>query len=396
MKAPSKDWLVLGSLGGLGILVGQGFSRFSFGLLFPSMGVSLVGTTSNASFLAALYAAAYFVGVATLIFVTRRVAPLRLLVSGVVVSTIGLLSIGLARSESVVIFGLVVAGLGAAFTYVPALSFVGAALQEARRDKATGVASAGIGAGIIVARVLAFVFRAESTSSGWRGVWVSEAAIGAVASAVIILYALRTATSVEDRGVPIRTTLRMPHWLAIGMSYLCFGVAYSIYSNLAVKAWELGGLSGFWAANSLLLVAPSQMSGGILLPWLGRKIGAPGAIGISYLLLTLAVAEVGLRAQEIVLSFTSAVCVGLVSAGIPAQVVLAVRKRLEGRGIARDATTTVFGVITLMYAIGGLVGLLEAAHLSKTHGMLTSTFVVAALLALVGGLCALRATPGEH
>jgi predicted MFS family arabinose efflux permease len=393
VKTPSEKWLDLGTLAGLGILVGQGFSRFSFGLLFPSMGSSLVGTTSNASFLAALYAAAFLVGVAALIFVTRRVAPLPLLVSGVIVSTIGLLSIGLARSKSVVIIGLVVAGLGGAFTYVPALSFVGAALQGVRRDKATGVAAAGIGAAIIVARVLAFLFRAQSTTSGWRGVWVSEAAIGAVASAVVVLFAFRTPSSVEDRGVPISTTLRMPHWAAIGMSYLCFGVAYGIYSNLAVKGWELGGLNGSWAANSLLLVAPAQMSGGIVLPWLARHIGARRAIEISYLLLVLAVAELCLGAQNIAFSFASAIFVGLVGAGIPAQVVLVVRKRLEGQGIAGDATTTVFGVITLMYAVGGLVGLLEAAQLSKGPGVLTSTFFVAALIALMGGLCARRGTP---
>jgi predicted MFS family arabinose efflux permease len=390
MKTLSGRWLALGFLVGLGILAGQGFSRFTFGLLFPRMGASLVGTTSGASLLAAFYAAAYLVGVAALIFVTRHVAPLRLLVSGVVVSTIGLLSIGLARSESVVIVGLVVAGLGAAFTYVPALSFIGAAVQGVNRSKAIGLAGAGIGAGILTARVLEIVFRAESTVNGWRGVWVSEAVIGAIASAAILWYSFRVPSSVEDRGVLFTTIFRMPHWVALGMAYFCFGAAYSIYSNLAVKGWELGGLNGSQAANSLLLVAPAQICGGFLLLWLARHFGIRRVIVASYVLLALALGEVGLKTQSIVLSAPSAISFGLVVAGIPAQSVLVVRSRLEKQRISRDATTTVFGVITLMYAVGGLFGLLGGAQLSKGHGALTSTFFVAVLIALVGGLCARR------
>jgi predicted MFS family arabinose efflux permease len=394
MKAPSERWLGLGFLTGLGILAGQGFSRFTFGLVFPRMGTSLVGTTSSASFLAALYAAAYLVGVAVLIFVTRHVAPLRLLVFGVAVSTIGLLSIGLAHSESVVIMGLVVSGLGAAFSYVPALSFIGAAVRGVNRSRATGLANAGVGVGIVIARVLVFAFKAESSTNGWRGVWISEAGIGAIASAVILWYAFRAPSSVEHRGAPISTTFRMPHWVALGMAYLCFGAAYSIYSNLAVKGWELGGLSGSSAADSLLFVAPAQICGGLLLLWLARRFGVRRTIGATYIMLALAVGEVSLKSHSIVLSITSAIFLGLVGAGISAQFVLVVRSRLEKQRVLRDATTTVFGTITLMYSFGGLVGLLGGAQLSKGHGTLSSTFLVAALIALVGGLCAVRGTVG--
>lgn len=381
-------WRALGFLVGLGVLAGQGFSRFSFGLLFPRMGVSLVGTTSNASFLAALYAAAYLVGVAALIYVTRHVAPLRLLVLGVAVSTAGLLSIGLAHSESVVVAGLVVAGLGAAFTYVPALSFIGAAVAGVNRHKATGLAGAGIGAGIITARLLAFVFQAESTADGWRGVWISEAAIGFAVSVVILVHAVRTPSSIDDRGDSVSAAFRMPHWVPLGLAYLCFGAAYSIYSSLAVKGWELGGLSGSSAANSLLLVAPAQICGGFLTLWLSRRIGVRRGTQVSFLLLALALSEVGLKPQNIALSAVSAIFLGLVGAGIAAEFVLVVRSRLEKQPAFRDATTTVFGVITLMYAVGGLGGLLAGAQLSKGHGTLTSTFFVAALIALFGGLCA--------
>lgn len=358
------------------------------------MGAALVGSTSTSSFLAALYAAAYLVGVTALIYVTRHVAPLRLLIVGVVTSTVGLLSIGLAHSESVVVVGLIVAGLGAAFTYVPALSYVGAAVWHEHRSRATGLAGAGIGTGIITARVLAAVFRAESTANGWRVVWISEAVIGLLVSLLVLAYALRVPSTVEERGVPVKVTFTMPHWAALGMAYLCFGLDYSIYSNLAVKGWELNGMSGPWAADCLLFVAPAQISGGFIMLWLSRRIGVRRAAQASFVMLGLSLAEVALKTSNRVLAIASALLLGLVGAGIAAQFVLVVRARLALQHEARDATTTVFGVITLLYGVGGLVGLLSGAQLSKGHGSLASTFFVGALIAVVGVFFARRGTIG--
>jgi predicted MFS family arabinose efflux permease len=382
------NWLALAFLAGFGVLAGQGFSRFSFGLLFPRMGVSLVGTTSNASYLAALYAASYLVGVAALIYVTRHVAPIRLLVMGVALSTLGLFTIGLAHTGSVVVVGLIVAGLGAALTYVPALSFVGAAVEGLNRHRATGLAGAGIGVGIITARFLALLFHSESTASGWRDVWISEGMIGLVVSIVILIYALRFPSSVADRGESVASIFQLPHWLPLGLAYLCFGAAYSIYSNLAVKGWELAGLSASSAANSLLLVAPAQISGGFLMLALSRRIGVRRGTQISFVMLALALGEESIRTKTVILPMISAVLLGLVGAGITAQFVLVVRSQLEKQPSLRDATTTVFGVITLMYAVGGLGGLLAASTLTQGHSGVVSTFLVGAFVAIVGGMFA--------
>lgn len=389
----SDRWLTTGTVAGLGILAGQGFSRFSFGLLFPRMGASLVGSTSTSSFLAALYAASYLVNVAVLIYVTRHAAPLRLLVFGVMTSTGGLLLLSLARSEFVVATGLVIAGLGAAYTYVPALSFVSATTTETGRSKALGLASAGIGVGIMLARLFEWSFKSESTASGWRYVWASEAAVGAIVSALILLHALRHPSPIEDQGVPVGHTRRLPNWLALGMAYLCFGVAYTIYSNLAVKGWEMGGLSGTGAATSFFFVAPAQIGGGILLLHVLRRglVRLRWAFSASFVFLALAMAEVAEGGQHLLLSIASAVVTGGVSAGIPAQVVVAIRTRVRKGTGDRDAATTIFGVITLLYAVGGMVGLLGGSVLSRHRGSLTSTFWVASLVSLVGAACALRA-----
>lgn len=391
-SAPVQRWLSASVIAGLGIVAGQGFSRFTFGLLFPRMGASLVGSTSTSSLLAALYAAAYVAGIAALIYLTRHVAPLRLLIGGLSTSTIGLLSIGLAHSKVLVLIGLVVAGLGAAFTYVPALSFVGASVHHLKRSRATGLAGAGIGTGIIVARVLAAAFGAETTASGWRDVWIGEAVIAAVVTGLVVWYSLRVSPGVEERGTAVSVTFRMPHWRSLALAYLCFGVDYSIFSNLAVKGWELGGLSASWAANALLFVAPAQISGGFLTLWLAKRFGARRAAVVSFVLLALAMFEVSLHSSNFALSVMAALLLGLVGAGITAQFVLIVRERLTTLHLNRDATTTVFGVITLLYGLGGLVGLLGGSQLARGHGSLTSTFLLATLVGLAGAMFAHHGT----
>jgi predicted MFS family arabinose efflux permease len=390
----SGRWLSAAVLAGLGVLAGQGFSRFTFGLMFPRMGAPLVGTTSSSSLMAAFYAAAYLTGIAALIYMTRHVAPLRLLVVGLATSTVGLLSIGVAHSKAVVIGGLIIAGLGAAITYVPALSFVGAAVAHVDRSKATGLAGAGIGSGIILARILTAVFGAESAGNGWRSVWISEAIVAGVVTAIVLVYAFRVPPVVEDRGVSIGTTFQMPHWISLGMAYFCFGTDYSIFSNLAVKGWELNGISSQWAANSLLFVAPAQIGGGFALLWLAKRAGERFAAQTSFVILALAMAGVALRSSSPAVSILSALFLGLVGAGITAQFVLIVRTRLTTLHQTRDATTTVLGVITLMYGVGGLVGLLGGAQLSKGHGSLTSTFMIATLVAFAGVLFARSGTKG--
>ena len=128
--------------------------------------------------------------------------------------------------------------------------------------------------------------------------------------------------------------------------------------------------------------------------WLSRRIGVRRAAQASFVMLGLSLAEVALKTSNRVLAIASALLLGLVGAGIAAQFVLIVRARLALQHESRDATTTVFGVITLLYGVGGLVGLLGGAQLSKGHGSLTSTFLVGALVALVGVFFAHRGTVG--
>ncbi len=379
----TQRWLVAANIAGLGIVAGQGFSRFTFGLLFPRMGATLVGSTSTSSLLAAQYAAAYLIGVALLIYTTRHVAPLRLLALGVGTSAVGLFLLGGAHSRIVVSYGLVITGLGAAFTYVPALSFVGAAVHHERRARATGLAGAGIGAGIIIARLFAAIFDAQGRVQGWREVWIGEGIIAVVVTILVVVYSSKVPSSVRDRGMPMAVTFRMPHWLPLSMAYFCFGLDYSIFSNLAVKGWELSGLSQQWAANALLFVAPAQIGGGFLTLWFARRVGVGRTTAISFIMLSLAMVEVSLKAG-FGFAVIAALLLGFVGAGITAQFVLIVRSRLSPLELDRDATTTVFGMMTLLYSIGGLAGLTAGTQLARGHGELSSTFIVGALVALVG------------
>ena len=398
MNAGSADgrlsWLLPAVIAGLGIVAGQSFSRFTFGLLFPRMGISLVGSTSTSSLLAAVYAGAYLVGVVLLIYATRHVAPPRLLVTGLGVSAAGLWAIGVAHSEMSVLVGLGVTGVGADFTYVPALSFVTAAVPPQRRLRAIGLAGGGIGFGIIVARVLAAVFQVESSTQGWRYVWISEALFAAGVTVLVLVYSLRVPSVIEDRGMPLSVTLKMPYWFSLGMAYLCFGFDYSIFSNLAVKGWELGGLSGQGAANALVFVAPAQMCGGFVTLWMAGRLGVRRTAQASFILLGLGVLEVAGGLASVVPSVGAALVMGFVGAGITTQFVIIVRFRMNKLSLSRDATTTVFGVITLMYSFGGLVGLVGGAQLSRGGGSLVSTFVVAGVVAFLGVLFARRGTTG--
>lgn len=69
---------------------------------------------------------------------------------------------------------------------------------------------------------------------------------------------------------------------------------------------------------------------------------------------------------------------------------------MSSLSLERDATTTVFGVVTLLYAVGGLSGLLGGAQLARGSGALSSTFAVGALVALVGAGLSRRAATGFH
>ncbi len=300
----------------------------------------------------------------------------------------GLGELAIATGAVEVAIGLIVAGAGAAFTYVPAFAIAtrDAGSSRAARWRSLGIASSGIGIGIVIATVMATLTRAEVSSTGWRWVWASEAVFAVLTALVVTLDARRRDLDLVALSGRARRLSSPRHWRTRGPAYFCFGVAYAVFANLSVKTWELGGLSKAAAATSLLIVAPAIIVAGFATPFAMTHWNPRVLFSGSFAVMAAAVTLVAVSGHRVWAAWCAAALGGMVSSSIPVQLSGEVRSELADRADADVVFTSMFGALSTMYATGALIGLLAGAIFDGQLTGLTWTFLAAGVLPLVGGV----------
>jgi MFS family permease len=179
---PSTARLVVSAVM-LGCVVGQSFGRFSFGLLLPAVKQDLQVSYGLAGWLGTMNLGAYAVGAAVTSVVSVRVAAHRIMQTGIVLATLGIIILAMAPGTPILLLGMTFCGIGGAASWVPAPGISAAQYPPHRRGFAMGMTSGAIGLGIVLATLLTNVVRViVDDPLAWRQVWGVQAAIGVVAS----------------------------------------------------------------------------------------------------------------------------------------------------------------------------------------------------------------------
>ena len=100
--------------------VGHAFGRFGYGVIYPALRDDLGITNTFAGLIGSANVAAYLVGTLVVAWITSRLRLLIVMKAGLVMATLGLFLASMASEPIMLATGLIFAGVGGAFLWIPA------------------------------------------------------------------------------------------------------------------------------------------------------------------------------------------------------------------------------------------------------------------------------------
>ena len=393
----------------LAITGALGFGRFAYALILPSMqqglglGYGQMGLIASGNFVGYLVSA-LVCGLLATRFGSRIVVSGGLLVSGVAMALTGLVP----TFETAVI-ARALTGVGSAGANVAALGMVPHWFAHHRRGLVSGLLVAGSGIGLVVAGQLVPRIVAAGGDQGWRNSWYALGLIAiAIAGGAVLLLRDRpadkglrplweeVAASGPSGSQPVRPPLESGGiWRTgaiwhLSAVYIAFGFSYIIYATFFAAHLLRFRITQLEAGDLWGLVGALSIGSGVLWGSISDRLGRKWALAIVFSLQGSALLLFALGADRPVF-VVSTVLYGLAGWSVPAIVSAAVGDYLEPR-----LAPAALGLLTLIMAIGQVLGPGVAGAIADATGSFTPAFVLAAgvaYLGAVGSLTLCRSSP---
>jgi predicted MFS family arabinose efflux permease len=383
-----RRWSTVGAVI-LACFVGQSFARFSFGVLLPAMKADLGISYGLAGWLGTINLAGYLVGTIATSVASLRVPANRLLQIGCVVATVGIAILAVGHSTPLLLFGMILCGLGGAAAWVPAPSVTASVFPPERRGFAMGMTSGGIGAGVVLAVLMTNAIRGISNDQKlWRQIWWVEAAIGAVAVIATLMF-LRP---VQGSGSPPKlSALRsIPRWWSPTVSYVCFGFAYVLFATYIVAGLQTEAhFSSVRATFVFAAFGAGNFSGALFVGRLSDRIGRRTAMAGCYALCAIMCTLIIHAASP--LTFLCAYLFGIGMSG--AVVSLAAH---IGDHVSPQAFSAAFGAVTAAFGVSQMIGPRVGGVLLTRGWNFGAVFALGGAVWLCGAVMALFMPTSTH
>lgn len=367
----------------LGAGIAQGFGRFSYPVLLPSLREDLLASYGRAGLIGTLNVGAYLVGSIAVMVLSMRIAGHRLMAIGLGLTTAGLVVLATAHSVVQLAVGMLLAGFGGAGVWVPAPGVAASLFPLERRGVATGASGVGIGVCMLIASQLGRIAPGRWGAESWRVVWWIMAAVAAV-TVVMLATVLRPPPVPTGAEPPTFDALRrVPRWRAIAVAYACFGLAYVLYiSYLVAAVREDADFTASHAANLFGLMAASTIFGGPLLGTVSDRIGRRPTLVAGF-------AAAGAGSASVLIGAEPWVAIGAAVFGVAFSGLVSVIAAYVGDHSPPHQFASAFGAVTVAFAIAQAVGPYLGGWLRDQRGDFVWVFGVAVVVWSVGAVASL-------
>lgn len=380
--------------------VSQAFGRFTFSLLFTDIRDDLELTNTRAGSLGSVNLLAYLAGTLAVSLLVGRAGLVRTARTGLLGVTAGLVLLAWAPNVAVVTVGLLCTGLFAAGVWVTVPGIAAARVGPHRRGTAIGMVGAGIGAGIVIGSLL----HAGAATDAWRDVYRVEAAVAIAVSALGARW-LRDGDRAGDgagasagssgrtgTGSGFAAVRAVPGWPRLLASYGLFALAMSLMVTFLVGVLkEDAGYSNAAASFAFSCFGAGTILGGPLFGPLADRIGRARALHVAYAVMATTAVLIGTGARP--WATLAALAFGTAFTAVPTTVAA----RLSDV-IAAERFGAAYGVATLSFGAGLMVGPQLGGLLGDVTGSFRPVFWLAAAVAVAAGALIRRADerrPGD-
>lgn len=371
-------WIVVAAT-----MVSQAFGRFAYALVLPSVQRDLDISYTLAGGLGTLNLAAYLASSFGIAWLSTRIPPDRIMRIGIWICVVGLAGMWWSPNLGVVVTAMLITGAAGAWIWIPAPAVSSSLVPPERRAFAIGTIGTGIGVGFVSAGWVASLVGDE-----WRAVYRFETLV-AIVTAVGLWRFLRVPAEPEATRPSLRALASVPHWRLVFATYGGFGLSMSLFVNFLVA--RLQEDSGFRASTAALVFSTfgvASIFGGPLYGAVSDRSGRRPALVVGY-------ATMGASALVVLVGtgpwpWLAAVAFGLAFTGVPATTAAYLRDHLTARQFG-----SAFGIITLAFGVGQLLGPQIGGYLGDTLGSFGMVFLIAAFVAGLAGLTCLRIVPSS-
>ena len=358
MRRPSALAVASAGIGSVG--TAYGMARYGYGLLLPDIRRDYGLSTAALGAIAAGSYASYLAGSVAVGALAGRVGLRSLVLAGGAAGVAGMALAGLSAGPGLLVAGVLVAGVSAAFALPPFTEAAQAYVAPERRARTLASISSGTGWGVALAAPLAIV-----VGGAWRSAWLAFAAVGVVATAWALHVLPRGGRAAADRALP---GLRLG-WFVCPRSgpllagALLVGLGASLYWTFAVDFLVTGGALAPPAGRLFLVLVGIASIVGTGAGELVDRLGTRLAFASMSWALAVALALLALAAEAPALAVASGLLFGAAY-----NVLVAIQCLWSVRVFAGRPGTGVAAVMFVMGA-GLLIGPLAAAPLAGAAGM---------------------------
>ena len=383
-------WVLLGL--SLGPAVSNGFARFSYGLILPSMREDLGWSYTQAGWINTANAIGYLLGALLALALVSRLGPRRLFIWGMALTTVAIAYSATTRDFWMLTLWRVVAGIGGAPVFIAGGAMASAMFVESRSKNALAIAVyfGGGGMGMLLTALALPPFLAWFGATGWPLAWLMLG-IGCFLAFIPSDRAARAAPEPERPGeatgagpLPVRS-------MAPALTtYFLFGLGYLIYVTFLIEWMRIGGAGVWLVVQVWAVMGIAVMASPFAWSWVLAR--ARGGLALSLTSLATGAGillPLTIEGPEALLA--SAALFGLSFFMVPTAATTFGRKNLSESqwGPALSLFTTIF-------AIGQILGPVGGGVISDLSGGPEPGLVVAGLILLSGAAVALAQRPLRH
>lgn len=395
---PGYCWLVLAA-GTLAVFSALGLARFGYSVVLPSMQSGLSLDNAQAGVLASANLAGYLC-MALLGGALACHLGARLVVTcGLLVIAFGLYMTGSADSFVSAAFWRAVTGVGSGAANVAVMGMWAAWFPQKLRGLAAGIAVTGSAFAFIVIGPLVPVIISWGGSEGWRVCWQvfggASLCVALICAMVIrtppgsVTVDLSSPYGTSDApnkhlGGSWHTILQDRSAWHLGLVYVAFGFSYIIFMTFFVKhLMSAGGYTKAAAGSLFMTMGWACLLCSFFWGGLSDRIGRKWTMVLVYAIHAVAFTLFGLARTPLVFT-VSALLYGATAFSIPA-----IMSAACGDQFGRRLAPAALGFITLLFGIGQALGPSVAGFMADVSGSFSTSFFLAAGVALLGGFGAM-------
>lgn len=343
----------------LSVIIGLGVARFVFTSLLPPMLDSYL-TLTFAGVLAAVNFAGYLSGSILSMFIKDINQKVILFRIGIILSIVTTFILGITTNETIWFISRIVAGLGAALSFVVGSAIVMSKLQFENKTKAMGIHFSGIGFSILVTDLIS---RAVLANGGdWQDSWIVLSFFALIAS-IYVMYILRFDKKVEQTTTKHKFDRSLFSFfvILIILAYFTEGVGFVVQATFLPDIINsLEGLEGF-GSLTWTFVGLAGIPSCILWMSLAHKYGS-----VNIIIITLLIQMIGI----LIPTFTNNMYMNLLSGilyGGTFVGLVAMFMNLGGK-LAGNNPVVLMGALTTSYGLGQVAAPLYSVYFVEKYG----------------------------